>query len=233
MKGYWSQDSCIRRVGRAGRSPTNLHTAAEARASGGAPKEGRIRGLGTSTQGPPGEQVGQGSGATARRPGLHVASGRGGALCGPSQDWGPEGAEMERPLCCGDEEWRRCDPRLWMPGVSLPKGPRGRPPESCLAWEQLSRPLPKEGESRAALGRPPLSSQGSMNRLLWPVNEPFSSTQGSPCSLPQGTGKTKLPREAQGCPGKHLDGELVRRAPREPPTGQAGPLLQPQGARFQ
>ena len=29
---------------------------------------------------------------------------QGGALCGPSEDWGPEGAEME-PLCCGDEEW--------------------------------------------------------------------------------------------------------------------------------
>lgn len=51
-----------------------------------------------------------------------------------------------------------------------------------------------------------------------------------------GAEKTKqLPREARGWEAgaalmRHLDGELVRRAPREPPHGPAGPLLQPEGS---
>lgn len=207
--------------------PLSLHhSAAAARASGSRPKEGRVRGLGTSTPGPPGEQAGQGKGhgqeaGTARGlwQGLCVDPQRTGALKGLR--WSLSVAEMRNG--------RRRDPRLWMPGVRPAKGPAGGLLRAAwLGGAQLS-PAPPEGwgvswplwgESRAALGHfRPCSSQGSMNRLLWPVNRPFINSGLSVLPPPGHRRQRSCPGRPRAAPGKHLDGELVRRAPREPPHG--------------
>lgn len=113
---------------------------------------------------------GTGEGAKGREAG--GSQGWGGRdLTRPLAGWGsvlilrglgaPKGLRWSLPVV-ERRKGRRCDPRLWMPGVQPAQGPRMRPPESCLAWgrPQLSPAPPKGwgvnwplwGESRAALG---------------------------------------------------------------------------------
>lgn len=84
--------------------PLNLHhSAAAARASGSAPRRREDQGARDQHARPSWRAGGTGEWGHGQEAGTARGLWQGGALCGPSQDWGPEGAEME-PLCCGDEE---------------------------------------------------------------------------------------------------------------------------------
>lgn len=104
---------------------------------------------------------------------------------------------------------------------SLPKGPAGGLLRAAwLGGAQLSLAPPEGGRVQGSpRPLPRLSSQGSMNRLLWPVNRPFINS-GLSVLPPPGHGRQRsCPGRPRAAPGKHLDGELVRGAPREPPHG--------------
>lgn len=88
-----------------------------------------------------------------------------------------------------------------------------------------AQPLPKAGGSPGLFGErlgstrplPPAGSQGSMNRLLWPLNGPFINSWLSVLPPPGHRGQRSCLGRPRAALMRHLDGELVRRAPREPP----------------
>lgn len=150
MKGHLSVSGQLRREGGEGRH----HSAAP----GQDVRERTPKGRGSGGWGPALKASwrggGTGEGATAGGPGPHVASGRVGLCADPQRTGALKGLRWSLSAV-ETRKGRRRDPRLWMLGVQPAQGPRGRPPESCLAWGCPAQPGPsrRPGGQLASLGR--------------------------------------------------------------------------------